>query len=155
MCIKHLVISPLNVKLLNKVVLAVKCKLQYYKAAATFFPPKSQLWILKQHLLIFFLQFIGSVHWWLKNNYIILALSVISIIKLCKTLNTYIFRHEIVKFTDVKHHQKTSTTAVFILKISVQKPVLVKPYLISLWLTNSLNETTNCALIKWLNSARS
>lgn len=45
-CIKHLVISPLNVKLLNKAVLglAAKCKLQHYKAAATFFFP-SKSWL--------------------------------------------------------------------------------------------------------------
>lgn len=53
-------------------------------------------------------------------------------IKLCKTLITCVLRHGLVKFTYAEHHQKKTTPAIFSLKISVQKPVLVKHHYASL-----------------------
>ena len=79
-----------------------------------------------------------------------------SIITLCERHNICTFNHEKkVKLKEMNYHQETSTTVFFLLKMSIDKPVLVTLFLSSLRLTNSLNEIPNCVLIKWLHGALS
>lgn len=66
-------------------------------------------------------------------------------IKLCKTLITCVLRHGLVKFTYVEHHQKKNDSCHLQSKNISSKTCISQT---SLCLTYSLNEATNCVLIK-------
>lgn len=102
-----------------------------------------------EHLILPTVNSVGGLHWIKEHPLIQLEIfNELKVFQCSDLVKNAEYLCLMVQNGHIYRCSASSQNINFILKIPVQKPVLVKRCLISLWVTNSLNENTNCVLIK-------